>query len=102
MKERAETGRFFRVKNLDILTYLLHCGFKPSGAPVQDSFGTRWAVFIDTAELQKEIHSFLNGNKAAALLEEFRRARSFLLDSMPTKEKRTDDERQYVSTQSRI
>lgn len=73
----------FRTKDIDLICFLRFRGFQPLGNPVEDSSGTRWAQFQETAQLRKAVYSFLMGNKEAILLQEFRKTRSFLLDTEP-------------------
>jgi len=76
----------FKSKDLDLICCLRFKGFVPVSNPIEDNCGTRWAVFEKTPDLEGEIVSFLSGNKEAQLLNEFRKTRSFLLDSPPVKE----------------
>lgn len=75
-----ETG-IFRTKDIDLICYLRFIGFKPSDHPIEDCTGTRWAIFENTPLLKKAILSFLSGNRESELLNEFRKTRSFLLDT---------------------
>jgi len=76
----------FKSKDIDLITYLQFKGFLPERNPIQDTSGTRWAVFEKSQSLDKEILSFLSGNPEAQLLDQFRKTRSFLLDSQVVKE----------------
>jgi len=76
----------FKSKDIDLITYLRFQGFIPGGTPLEDTSGTRWAIFDKTPALETEIVSYLSGNPEAQLLNEFRKTRSFLLDSPTIKE----------------
>ncbi len=84
MEKRS--ARTFRTKDIDLACYLRFRGHKPISNPIEDSSGTRWAVFQETPSLMKEVYEFLSGNPEAGLLQEFRRTRSFLLDTEAVKE----------------
>ena len=81
----------FRTKDIDLITALRFYGFQPIGVPCEDALGTRWVLFQETPNLREAVYSFLSGNKEASLLHEFRKTRSFLLDTEPIKEMRRDD-----------
>ncbi len=78
----------FKTREIDLICALRFNGFRPLGNPVEDLYGTRWVFFEETPALKKAVYSFLSGNREANLLNEFRRTRSFLLDTKPEKEKR--------------
>ena len=75
-----------KIRDLDLIAYLLHEGFQPLGNPVIDTAGVRYAIFQNSPELKQATFSFISGNPEAQLLADFRKARSFLLDSQPVKE----------------
>lgn len=77
----------FRTKDIDLITFLRFKGFQPLGLPVEDDTGTRWITFEDTPQLKKATFAFIAGNPESKLLQEFRRTRSFLLDTQPLQEK---------------
>lgn len=81
----------FRAKDIDLICFLRYRGFQPQGNPVEDFSGTRWVLFQETPQLKREVYSFLTGNTESSLLQEFRRTRSFLLDSNSIKEMPNDD-----------
>ena len=74
----------FQSKDIDLICYLRFKGFKPLSNPIEDSSGTRWIVFSKTKELESAIVSFYTGTPESELLNEFRKTRSFLLDT-PTR-----------------
>ncbi len=82
MKRQEE---IFRTKDLDLITFLRFQGYATRGNPIEDVSGTRWVLFTETAKLRQDVYSFLSGNKEACLLQEFRRSRSYLLDTEPRK-----------------
>ncbi len=81
-----KTTALFRTKEIDLACYLRFKGFKPFDNPVEDSAGTRWVIFEKTPQLNKEVLSFLSGNAEFKLLNEFRKTRSFLLDTKPARQ----------------
>jgi len=80
--------KVFRSRDIDLITFLRFKGFHPLGNPIEDSSGTRWAVFQDTPEVKKATFSYITGNAESRLLAELRKTRSYILDSEPEKEKR--------------
>lgn len=76
----------FKSSQIDLICFLRFKGFQPISNPIEDSVGTRWIYFQETPELKKAVYSFLNGNLESTLLQEFRRTRSFLLDSEAVKD----------------
>ena len=81
----------FKSKDIDIICFLRFRNFRPSPNPIEDQSGTRWAIFDDTPALRDAVYQFLSGNEEARLLQEFRKTRSFLLDSETTKESETEN-----------
>lgn len=83
---KAKPSETFKSKDIDLICFLRFKGFKALGYPVEDTSGTRWIIFDKTPQLEQAILSFFSGNQEAALLNEFRKTRSFLLDSSCIKE----------------
>ena len=81
MEKKTEST--FRTKDIDLICFLRFKSFQPLDNPIEDSSGTRWVQFQETPQLRKAVYAFLSGNQEANLLQEFRRTRSFLLDTPP-------------------
>lgn len=82
-KVKTKLERTFKSKDIDLITYLRFIGLKPFDDPLEEENGTRWAIFPKSSELDAAVMDFLSGNKESELLNELRRARSFLLDKNP-------------------
>jgi hypothetical protein len=75
-----QTG--FKTKDLDLICYLRFKGFRHEDYPVEDESGVRWAVFFRDKQLEKEAVKFMSGEcDESRLLNNYRMARRFLLDS---------------------
>jgi len=70
-----------KYKDLDLIAYLFYKGFRPVGYPIADRSGIRYVVFSDSPQIKQATFDFMGGNAEAQLLANFRKARSFLLDS---------------------
>lgn len=90
MKKKETIFPLFKTRELDLATFLIYRGHKPQGDPIEDAKGVRWIAFEETAEIRKDVYAFILGNKESQLLHEFRRTRSFLLDSQAIKETREE------------
>jgi len=76
----------FRSKDIDLICALRFQGFQPLSNPIEDSQGIRWVLFEQTPQLMQAVYGFLSGSNEARLLTEFRKTRSFILDSPAEKE----------------
>jgi len=85
----------FKTKDIDLVCALRFQGFQPISLPVEDSNGTRWVLFNETSDLMTAVFEFLAGSNEARLLAEFRKTRSFILDSPAEKEIR-DHEKRFI------
>lgn len=85
----------FKTKDIDLVCALRFQGFQPISNPIEDISGTRWVLFNETPELLTAVFEFLSGSNEARLLTEFRKTRSFILDSPAEKETR-DYEKRFI------
>lgn len=86
MTVRTRPTDNFKSKDIDLICFLRFKSFRAFPNPIEDSAGTRWAIFERTNELEKAVIEFYAGNRESELLNEFRKTRSFLLDTPSTKE----------------
>ncbi len=89
---KLKPSETFKSKDIDLVCFLRFKGFKPLSNPIEDLSGTRWVAFEKTSSLEKAVLSFFSGNAESALLNEFRKTRSFILDTPAINEKEIENE----------
>lgn len=96
--KRNQDAAPFRSRDMDLICALRFQGFQPLSNPIEDSQGMRWVLFDQTPELMQAVYKFFSGSNEARLLMEFRKTRSFILDSPAEMETRDHEKRTVQQT----